>query len=316
MHNEWAELASAVSQDTGFPATQIVLLRHASSVVLDLLRHGGSVEEYTSLQPTGSKYDFAASDRAVARIAVVIVHDRVYDVYEVAGIEAEGTTYGLADPVHRDWDIERGRPDRPARRFDLRPVPSRVVGQPVRGWERRTRTTVQRADGGFFHEIRVELAGGGAPGSVEQVREDFQTIVGSGAPETSRTALMQARLGQGRFRRDLMALWGSACAVTGCDVDAVLRASHCKPWRDSTDAERLNPANGLLLTATLDALFDAGLITFSDEGQMLMDPSLSEERQVTLGLESRPLRESPSAAQRAFLRYHREHVFRSAVEPA
>ena len=59
------------------------------------------------------------------------------------------------------------------------------------------------------------------------------------------------------------------CAVTGCAISVVLRSSHIKPWADSTNSERLNPANGLLLAAHIDALFDGGLISFENNGTML-----------------------------------------------
>ncbi|HET9245398.1 MAG TPA: HNH endonuclease signature motif containing protein, partial [Xanthobacteraceae bacterium] len=60
-------------------------------------------------------------------------------------------------------------------------------------------------------------------------------------------------------------------------VEAALRASHIKPWRESSDRERLDPANGLLLTANLDALFNDGLIAFDDEGQMLVSAQLTRK---------------------------------------
>lgn len=50
----------------------------------------------------------------------------------------------------------------------------------------------------------------------------------------------------------------------------MLRASHIRPWRDSSNGERLDPSNGLLLAAHLDALFDSHLITFDDSGNLLV----------------------------------------------
>jgi predicted restriction endonuclease len=79
--------------------------------------------------------------------------------------------------------------------------------------------------------------------------------------ETERLALVRARLGQGPFRTRLVERWGGRCPVTGCSQEQALRASHMKPWRCSTNQERLDSANGLLLTANLDALFDRFLIS-------------------------------------------------------
>lgn len=124
---------------------------------------------------------------------------------------------------------------------------------------------------------------------------------------TEREALVSARLGQGRFRASLLAAWGGACAVSGIDVSKLLRASHIKPWRESTDAERLSPDNGLLLVATLDAAFDAGLIGFGDCGAMLVSPRLGPTPHAVLGVEpGARLRRAPTAVQRDLLRHHRE----------
>jgi putative restriction endonuclease len=56
------------------------------------------------------------------------------------------------------------------------------------------------------------------------------------------------------------------CRITGVNNLAHLRASHCKPWRDSNNEERLHGENGLLLTPTIDHLFDRGFISFENAG--------------------------------------------------
>lgn len=84
--------------------------------------------------------------------------------------------------------------------------------------------------------------------------------------QTEREAIARARIGQGRFRDDLMKRWNRRCAVTGLSRPELLRASHIKPWSSSNNQERLDPSNGLLLAIAYDAAFDGGLITFDDEG--------------------------------------------------
>ena len=87
---------------------------------------------------------------------------------------------------------------------------------------------------------------------------------------TEAERLVVQRVGQNVFRDALMIYWGGCCAVTGLSEPRLLRASHIKPWaKCETDAERLDVYNGLLLAAHLDAAFDAGLISFSDEGEIL-----------------------------------------------
>ncbi len=116
------------------------------------------------------------------------------------------------------------------------------------------------------------------------------------------------RRGQNKFRENLMRIWGNACAVTGVACREVLRASHVKPWSESTPRQRIDGNNGLLLSANLDALFDRGLITFDDCGQMQVSTRLDPANRQALGLPS-PLRFLPKELV-SYLKYHRLHVFK------
>lgn len=129
-------------------------------------------------------------------------------------------------------------------------------------------------------------------------------------PATTRDALVAARVGQGPFRADLLRYWG-ACAVTGVSEPAVLRASHIKPWRDATGAERLDPYNGLLLAAHLDALFDAGLVTFDAEGGMIVSPLLAPEDRVQLGIVDGMRLRAVKPEHARYLEHHRAAAFRT-----
>ena len=102
--------------------------------------------------------------------------------------------------------------------------------------------------------------------------------------------------------------WNGTCAVTGCAIPQMLRASHIKPWDASTDLERLNSENGLLLTAHIDALFDKGLISFEDDGTMLLSRQIGIKDRMYFRL-PRKLRVKPSKQRKQFLSYHRDHVF-------
>jgi hypothetical protein len=141
--------------------------------------------------------------------------------------------------------------------------------------------------------------------AAEDIREVLADHPGDA---TVRETLVMARLGQGKYRKELLALWGGSCAVTGCSVTQAIRASHAKPWRDSSDEERLNPNNGLPLVANLDALFDAGFITFDSDGMMLVSPALDEETGLLENV-SRRLRLRPTKEQAEFLYFHAEEVF-------
>ena len=130
---------------------------------------------------------------------------------------------------------------------------------------------------------------------------------------TVRIATVRARLGQHRYKVSQSEMWDNACAVTGITEPALLRASHAKPWADANDSERLDPANGLPLVVHLDALFDAGLISFATNGFMMISPKLEPEAIALYGLsEKMRLRNAPTATQEKYLQFHRRNVFQHA----
>lgn len=102
---------------------------------------------------------------------------------------------------------------------------------------------------------------------------------------TVRKQLIDARVGQGKFREGVLARWQGRCAVTECKIPQALRASHIVAWNQSNDVEKLDPENGLPLIATMDALFDRGLISFGDDGTMLIADALNGEYE-NLGIEA------------------------------
>ncbi|WP_415404061.1 HNH endonuclease [Tateyamaria sp. SN3-11] len=124
-------------------------------------------------------------------------------------------------------------------------------------------------------------------------------------PLTERERLQAARIGQGEFRDALLISWQNACPVTGVDHIALLRASHIKPWRDASNAERLNPFNGLLLCAHIDALFDRNLIAFDDDGLIRISSLVSTDNRARLGLDPGFRISGLDARHLFFLAHHR-----------
>ena len=114
------------------------------------------------------------------------------------------------------------------------------------------------------------------------------------------------RIGQDRFRRALDDYYNGRCPITGITQREMLRASHIVPWAEcASDAERLDPHNGLLLAAHWDAAFDAGLISFDAQGRALFHPDLDPAaRTLLLRDDPQPLR--LTAAHHEHLRWHRE----------
>jgi putative restriction endonuclease len=91
-----------------------------------------------------------------------------------------------------------------------------------------------------------------------------------------------------------------------------LVASHTKPWRDSTNEERLDGENGLLLTPTIDHLFDKGFISFEDKGDLIVSPVADRASLLKMGIKPEAKLNVGvfSEGQRVFLEYHRENVLR------
>ena len=127
---------------------------------------------------------------------------------------------------------------------------------------------------------------------------------------TTREALIEARIGQGAFRSGVLQLWNRRCCVTASATLLAIRASHIKPWRESTDKERLDPTNGLPLVASLDALFDAGLISFDNSGGMLVSSELPQSERQIYDLTGKTLTKKPPNQTAIYLQYHRTRVFR------
>lgn len=125
--------------------------------------------------------------------------------------------------------------------------------------------------------------------------------------KTERQGLVTSRVGQGWYRERLIELWGGRCPITGTDKQEILIASHIVPWKDATDDERLDPHNGILLSPNVDALFDRHLISFGDDGQMLMSKDISQEDLQRLGI-NLSVRIPVSSQMKKYLQKHRERL--------
>ncbi|HEP9173673.1 TPA: HNH endonuclease [Pseudomonas aeruginosa] len=192
----------------------------------------------------------------------------------------------------------------------------------LRGFPKRRHTGVTEIsygiDLGFQHSgalkalIRQLI---GQPQAVDDVQITPTRLFSQGDLEdmaltdTEREALIKARIGQNGYREALLAYWGG-CAVTDCCVPELLRASHIKPWRVASSSERLDPFNGLLLTPNLDQAFDQGLISFDDEGQILLSGDLDPASATALHLTSKLRLRQIEPRHRDYLAWHREHLFR------
>jgi hypothetical protein len=151
-------------------------------------------------------------------------------------------------------------------------------------------------------------------GVIEWERAEQNRILDAKSlPTTTREALIKARVGQGLFRQKVASL-EHRCRVTGVTYRPHLFASHIKPWRESTNEERLNGENGLLLTPSIDHLFDRGFISFEDSGELMVSEIAHKESIQRMGVNIKQVVRVGhfTQGQKTFLAHHRRAVFLQA----
>jgi len=167
----------------------------------------------------------------------------------------------------------------------------------------------------FANEItRVEhyYSGVSFPGEPEGESDE---ILASYVGETRRVTV-EARIGQSFFRQSVLSAYEFKCCITGLAIPELLVASHIVPWR-ADPSNRLNPKNGLCLSAIHDRAFDLGLIAISDDLSLLLSSRLRYSgansyightfRSYAGKIITLPEKFSPDGG---FLKFHRENVFR------
>lgn len=85
----------------------------------------------------------------------------------------------------------------------------------------------------------------------------------------------KVRVNQDYFRTIVMSNYSNGCGITGISIPELLVASHIKPW-SKDEKNRLNPSNGICLSATLDKAFDKGLITIDNDFKVLFSSRLKK----------------------------------------
>jgi hypothetical protein len=145
-------------------------------------------------------------------------------------------------------------------------------------------------------------------------RLEQQIVNDSTVRETDRVAIIRARTGQGLFK-DRVSRIESRCRITSVENPVHLIASHCKPWRDSTNEERLDGENGLLLTPSIDHLFDRGFIGFENNGDLILSPVAHRPSLQRMGIEITKVVNVGgfTSGQKQFLEFHRNSVLLQSV---
>jgi putative restriction endonuclease len=109
----------------------------------------------------------------------------------------------------------------------------------------------------------------------KEVSKELSTLFKIDKEGVDVSTYTKARLGQSYFRKMVLENYGNRCCVTGLNVPQTLRASHIVAWA-SDKSNRMNPENGLCLSATYDAAFDKHLISFDDDYRMILSKSIKE----------------------------------------
>ena len=123
--------------------------------------------------------------------------------------------------------------------------------------------------------------------------------------KTERSGLVTSRVGQGYYRQKIREKWNYKCPVTGCEILSILISSHIVPWSESNHSERLDVENGILLSPDVDSLFDKHLISFTNDGELVLSNRITKEHLKKLGIPT-DVKIPISEGMKKYLNKHRE----------
>lgn len=110
--------------------------------------------------------------------------------------------------------------------------------------------------------------------SIEEKYHDILTNI-KDLPGETRVREMKTRVNQDVFRQMILSLYNYHCAITGINERDLLLASHIKPWAIDVK-NRMNPKNGICLSALYDRAFDKGLISFDSHYRVMLSQRLKD----------------------------------------
>ena len=126
---------------------------------------------------------------------------------------------------------------------------------------------------------------------------------------------VKTRVNQSVFRQMVLSNYNSKCAITGIDIPQLLLASHIVPW-SVDEKERLNPENGICLSALYDKAFDKGLIGITPNHEIKLSTEIKKKKDSSFfnhhfaSIENRKITDALSYLPRKeFLEYHMDTIF-------
>ncbi len=148
--------------------------------------------------------------------------------------------------------------------------------------------------------------------------EKFRDVLGDlqGVQGKTKDRLVKVRVNQNLFRAMVLANYSNHCAISGIDIPDLLLASHIVPWADSPQ-ERLNPENGICLSALYDRAFDKGLIGIKENYEVVLSQELKQKndnayfRSYFMPIDGLKLHlPQKYLPRKEFLQYHLDKVFK------
>lgn len=125
---------------------------------------------------------------------------------------------------------------------------------------------------------------------------------------TEKNTIILSRIGQGKFRKQLISYW-NGCSISTFNKLDVLIASHIKPWRDADNFERIDLYNGLLLLPNYDKLFDKGYISFDKKGKIIYSKLISDMDRGLLNMSMNMSLVKLEEQHKKYLGFHHENYF-------
>ena len=141
---------------------------------------------------------------------------------------------------------------------------------------------------------------------IEDDRHQCELLNRELAGPVERHQIVKSRRGQGVFR-DNVESREPKCRITGVSNPRYLRASHIKPWRKSSDIEKIDGNNGLMLAPHIDFLFDRGFVSFEDDGTLIVSVQIEDGALESWGIPSVVNVGMFSPEQAVYLKFHREN---------
>jgi predicted restriction endonuclease len=138
---------------------------------------------------------------------------------------------------------------------------------------------------------------------IPNIDEDINKL--QNLTKTEKVQLCAARIGQGLFRQRVITL-DKKCIITGVNDLQLLIASHIKSWKESTNNERLDGMNGILLSPHLDKLFDKHLISFTNDGKIIVPNENIKDVLFKWNIDINKEYCKFTEERRKYLEYHRE----------